>query len=300
MKFFTKEVRIAIVAIVAIIVLFIGMQFLKGMSVFSSNDVYYANFKDISGLSTSSPVYANGYRVGVVKGITYDYQRPDRIVATLDLDPQLQLTEGTSAEIASDLLGNVKLELHFGPYNGKILAKGDTIEGVKEEGLMSKAAAMLPQLEQMLPKLDSILTNINAIVADPALSSTLHNAEELTASFTNTAKQLNLLAAQLNRDMPKMMGKAEGVLANTETLTGNLSQLDLEATMKKVDATLASLQQLSSALNNPKGSVGMLLNDAKLYENMNATMRSVDSLLVDFKLHPRRYINVSVFGKKEK
>ena len=300
MKFFTKEVKIALVAIVAIIVLFIGMQFLKGMSIFSSNDVYYANFKDISGLSVSSPVYANGYRVGVVKGIAYDYQRPDHIVATLDLDPQLQLTEGTSAEIASDLLGNVKLELHFGPGNGRILAKGDTIEGGKEEGLMSKAAAMLPQFEQMLPKLDSILANINALVADPALRGTLHNAEELTASFTTTAKQLNQLAAQLNRDMPKMMGKAEGLLTNTEALTGNLSQLDLENTMQKVDATLASLQQLSSALNNPKGSVGMLLNDAQLYENMNATMRSVDSLLVDFKLHPRRYINVSVFGKKEK
>ena len=300
MKYFTKEVKIALVAIVAIVVLFIGMQFLKGMSVFSTNDLYYACFKDISGLSTSSPVYANGYRVGVVKGVEYDYERTNRIVAALDLDPKLQVAKGTRAEIVSDLLGNVKLELRFGESQNGLMAKGDTIEGFIQEGLMSKAAQMVPQVEQMLPKLDSILASINTLVADPALSGTLHNAEKLTAGLNTVARQMNQLTAQLNREMPKMMTKAQGVLDNTETLTGNLSQINLDATMQKVDATLASLQQLTSALNNPTGSVGMLLNDAQLYENMNATMRSVDSLLVDFKLHPRRYINVSVFGKKAK
>ena len=286
MKFFTKEVNIALAAIVAIVVLFIGMQFLKGMSVFSTNDVYYASFKDISGLSTSSPVYANGYRVGVVQGIDYDYQTPDHIVAMLDLDPQLKITKGTTAEISSDLLGNVRLELHFAPVQNGILSEGDTIEGAREQGLMSKAGEMVPQVEQMLPKLDSILTSIKALMADPALSGTLNNAEQLTA--------------QLGREVPAMMEKAEGVLTNAETLTGNLSQLDLAATMQKVDATLANVEQLTATLNSPKGTVGLLMNDAQLYKNINATMRDVDSLLVDFKLHPRRYINVSVFGKKSK
>ena len=96
------------------------------------------------------------------------------------------------------------------------------------------------------------------------------------------------------------MAKADGVLANTEKLTENLSQLDLAATMAKVDATLANVLQLTATLNSPKGTVGLLMNDAQLYQNITATMRDVDSLLVDFKLHPRRYINVSVFGKKEK
>ena len=300
MKYFTKEVNIALVAIVAIVVLFIGMQFLKGMSVFSTNDVYYASFQDISGLSASSPVYANGYRVGVVQGIDYDYQTPDHIVAVLDLDPQLQITKGTTAEISSDLLGNVKLELHFAPIQNGIMAKGDTIEGAREQGLMSKAGEMVPQVEQLLPKLDSILTGLNALIADPAVSGTMHNAEQLTASLTASARQLNQLTAQLNREMPAMMEKAEGVLTNAETLTGNLSRLDLSATMQKVDATLANVQQLTATLNSPKGTVGLLMNDGQLYQNINATMRDVDSLLVDFKLHPRRYINVSVFGKKAK
>ena len=291
MKFFTKEVKIALVAIIAIVVLFIGMQFLKGMSLFSSNDIYYVDFDNVSGLSASSPIYANGYRVGVVQRIEFDYDHPGHIVAAVDIDPKLRLTEGSKAEIASDFLGNVKLELHLGDVNGKLLAKGDTIEGNMQAGLMAKAAEMIPQVEQMLPKLDSILMNINTLVSDPALKGTMHNAEQITASLNATARQLNQLTAQMNRRMPVMMGKADSVLANTQTLT---------ATMKKVDATLANVQQITATLNNPNGTVGMLFNDAQLYKNLNATMRDVDSLLVDFKQHPRRYINVSVFGKKEK
>lgn len=300
MKFFTNEVKIALVAIVAIVVLFIGLQFLKGMSLFSSNEVYYASFSDISGLSTSSPVYANGYRVGVVQGIDYDYSQPDHIVAALDLDPKLQLPRGTTAQIESDMLGNVKLVLHFGNTAGGLLSKGDTILGGSQQGLMAKAASMMPQVEELLPKLDSILSAINTLVNAPALNGTLQNAEELTAKLNTTATQLNKLTAQLGSKMPSMMEKADGVLANTEKLTENLGQMDFAATMQKVDATLASVQQLTAALNSPKGTMGMLMNDAQLYQNITATMRDVDSLLVDFKLHPRRYINVSVFGKKDK
>ena len=300
MKFFTKEVKIALVAIAAIIVLFIGMQFLKGMSLFSSNDVYYVCFSDVSGVSASSPVYANGYRVGVVKAINYDYDRPDHIAVAVDLDPAVKLREGTRAEIVSDFLGNVKLELRFGPASGRLLARGDTISGAMQAGLMSQAADMLPQVQQLLPRVDSILGNINALVANPALTATMANAQQLTAQLNSMAQQLSRLTAQLSRDVPAMVSKAGGVLANTETLTGSLAQIDLDATMKKVDATLASLQQMTAALNNPTGTAGLLLNDGRLYENVTSTMRSVDSLLVDFKNHPRRYINVSVFGKKDK
>ena len=300
MKFLTNEVKIALVAIAGIVVLFIGLHFLKGLRVFSSATSYYVQFDNVSGLSASSPVYANGYRVGVVEAISYDYSRPSNIIATIGLDKQMKVPVGTTAEIVSDLLGNVKLELKFPDSPAGTLSEGDTISGSVEQGALAKAAEMIPQVQQMLPKLDSILTSISILVADPAIASTLHNVDQITATLTTTTRQLNQLTASLNGRVPHLMQQADSIMDNTRRLTGNLSELDLAATMQKVDVTLANVQQITATLNSNEGTVGLLMRDPQLYNHITATMRDVDSLLVDFKAHPRRYINFSVFGKKEK
>jgi phospholipid/cholesterol/gamma-HCH transport system substrate-binding protein len=296
----TNEVKIALVAVAGIVLLFFGMNFLKGLTLMGSGTKYFAVFDDVSGLSAASPVYANGYKVGVVEGIDYDYNRPNHIVAVIGLDKQLQLPKGTRAEISSDMLGNVKLELKFGSNPTDLLAAGDTITGSKEQGLMAKAGNMVPQIEAMLPKLDSILTSVNALLADPALASSLHNVDHITASLASTSIQLQQLSSQLNRQMPQMLSKANGVMANTESLTSKLNDVDVAATMQKVDATLANVQQLTAALNNKEGTLGLLLHDQSLYRNLNNTMRDADSLMIDLKAHPKRYVHFSVFGKKDK
>ena len=299
-KFFSNEVKIALAAIVAIVILFFGMQFLKGLNMFSTNVSYFVRFDNISGLTPSSPIFANGYKVGVVQRIDFNYARPDVVVAQVGLDRQIRLPKDTHAEITSDLLGNVQLQLRFGSDFTSLLPPGDTISGQMQQGMMSKAAAMLPQLELMLPKLDSILSSVNSLLADPALRGSVHNVEAITATLTTTTRQLNQLSASLNREMPQMLSKAEGTLANTEQLTAQLTALDLSQTMQRVDAALANVEQLTAQLSSGDGTVGLLMRDAQLYNNITSTMRDVDSLLVDFKLHPRRYINVSVFGRKEK
>ena len=298
MKYFTKEVRIALVAIVGIVILFFGMHFLKGLSLFSSTNTYFVKFTNVSGLSASSPVFANGYKVGTVERIDYDYAHPDRIVAVIGLDEQLSLPKGTTAEISSDLLGNVKLELVFASPSSGMLSQGDTIVGMMQQGLMSKAAGMVPQVEQMLPKLDSILLHVNTLLDDPALANTLHHVDEMTASLNKASEDLRQMAALMNRRMPDMLDKASGTLGHVENLTAQFSEMDFAQTMERVNQTLENVQQLSATLNSNQGTLGLLMRDAELYNNLNATMKDVDALLVDFKAHPRRYINVSVFGKK--
>ena len=299
MKRISKEMQIALVAVVGIVVLFFGLQFLKGLTVFSTDNKYYVKFKDISGLSASSPIYANGYRVGVVQDIIFDYENNRDIVAVIGIDKQMRLPKGSMAEIASDLLGNIKLELVLGS-DATCLAPGDTISGGPRIGAMNKAAGMIPQVEAMLPKLDSILASVNALLADPALGNSLHHIDQLTGNLTTTSHELNRLTASLNQQMPQMLKNADGMLANANDLTRNLNDLDLAATMTHVNNTLQNVEQMTAKLNSNEGTVGLLMRDQGLYYGLNSTMMHLDSLMIDLRQHPKRYVHFSVFGKKDK
>ena len=181
-----------------------------------------------------------------------------------------------------------------------LLHTGDTIPGSQAEGLMARAAALLPAVEQMLPKLDSILMSVNTLLADPSIARTLHHAEHITADLTTSTRQLNTLMANLNRQMPALMSKADGVLDNTQQLTQNLAAVDIDATMQKVDRTLANVEATAKQLSQPNGTLGLLMNDPSLYNRLNGTLNSAEMLLNDVREHPKRYINVSVFGRKSK
>lgn len=300
MKYFTKEVKIALVAIAGVVVLFFGMNFLKGLNIFSSEDNYYVQFSDITGLSSSSPVYADGFKVGVVKDIIYDYSHTEGSKVLIGVDKQLRIPQGSSAEIVSDMLGNVKVNLLLANNPREKVAPGGLIKGMINDGAMGKLQDMVPAVEKMLPKLDSIMTSLNAILADPAIRQSLHNVQTITDNLTTSTAQLNTLMAGLNKNVPGMMSKANNVLDNTETLTANLAAVDVASTMRQVDQTIANVQQLTAKLNSKEGSLGLLMNDTQLYDNLNSTMRNADSLVIDLRQHPKRYVHFSVFGRKDK
>ena len=300
MKYFTKEVKIALVAIAGVVVLFFGMNFLKGLNIFSSEDNYYVQFSDITGLSSSSPVYADGFKVGVVKDIIYDYSHTEGSKVLIGVDKQLRIPQGSSAEIVSDMLGNVKVNLLLANNPREKVAPGGLIKGMINDGAMGKLQDMVPAVEKMLPKLDSIMTSLNAILADPAIRQSLHNVQAITDNLTTSTAQLNTLMAGINKNVPGMMAKANNVLDNTETLTANLAAVDVASTMRQVDQTIANVQQLTAKLNSKEGSLGLLMNDTQLYDNLNSTMRNADSLVIDLRQHPKRYVHFSVFGRKDK
>lgn len=300
MKFLTNEVKIAIVAIVGVVILFFGMNFLKGLNVFSSADDYYIEFKDISGLSASSPIYADGYQIGTVKSVIYDYSNESPIRVLAAIDKQMRVPMGTTAEIESDMLGNVKINLLLANNPRQRIEPGGVISGDQSNGAMGQLTAMIPQVEKLLPKLDSILASLNTLLADPALQSSLHNVETITSNLTVSTQELNTLMKDLNTNVPTLMAKADKVLDNTDKLTGNLAAIDLQETMNEVNSTISNVQSLTAKLNSNEGTIGLLMNDPALYNNLNSTMRSADSLLINFREHPKRYVHFSLFGKKEK
>ena len=296
----TKEIKIALVAIVGILVMYFGINFLKGMNLFSTNNAYYITFDDIQGLGASTPIYADGYKVGTVDGLEYDYKENGPIKVKVDIIKDLRIPQGSKAEIVKDLMGNLQVNLLLANNPRERVEPGGIIPGAVNGGMMDKAANLIPVVEKMLPKLDSILTSVNALLADPALAASLHNVETITSNLTVSTRELNTLMAGLNKQVPGMIGKANGVLDNTNRLTANLASLDVQGTLNKVNQTLESAHQFTEKLNSNQGSLGLLMNDTKLYDNLTSTMGHADSLVIDLKAHPKRYVHFSVFGRKDK
>lgn len=300
-KHFTPEAKIALVAIVALVLLFLGINFLKGINVFKKTNSYYVEFPDIMGLTTSSPVYANGYAVGIVRGISYDYKKQGRVVADIELDKEMRVPEGTKAEIEAEMLGTVKMNLILAPNPIKHITPGDTIQGRIHNGALNKVEAMLPAMERIIPKIDSILYSLNVLLANPAIEATLHNTRDITENLKQSTVQLNKL---LGNDIPRLTKRMDRIGQNTEQITENLKNIDVAATMNKVNCTLESVNLTTSTLNNRISSndntLGLLLNDRQLYDNMSATMNSANNLLIDLKSHPKRYVHFSIFGRKDK
>lgn len=300
MKYFTKEVKIALVAIVGLVVLFLGMNFLKGLDLFSSDSRYYISFRDISGLSSSCPIYADGYKVGVVKKIDYDYSQSKDIIVEVGVDKNMRIPKGSSAEIVSDLMGNVKVNLLLANNPRERVNPGETIIGGINDGAMGQMKDLIPVVQNILPKLDSILASVNLLLADPAIANSLHNVEAISGNLTVSTKEVNTLLGTLNKRVPDLLTKADGVMDNAQTVTSNLSKVDVEGTMRKVNTTLDNVQAFTKQLNENNGSLGLLMRDPNLYYNLNSTVKSADSLLIDLKSHPKRYVHFSVFGKKDK
>ena len=296
----TKEIKIALVAIVGILIMYFGINFLKGMNLFSTNNAYYMTFDDIQGLGASTPIYADGYKVGTVDGMEYDYKENGPIKVKVDINKDLRIPQGSKAEIVKDLMGNLQVNLLLANNPRERVEPGGIIPGAVNGGMMDKAANLVPVVEKMLPKLDSILTSVNALLADPALAASLHNVETITSNLTISTRELNTLMAGLNNQVPGMVRKANGVLDNTNRLTANLASLDVQGTLNKVNQTLESAHQFTEKLNSNQGSLGLLMNDTKLYDNLTSTMGHADSLVIDLKAHPKRYVHFSVFGRKDK
>ena len=324
-KFFTPQVKIALVAILAVVVLFLGMQFLKGLSLFSNDAHYKIKFDDITGLSNSTPVYARGFKVGIVRNINYDYDKLGELITVdINVDRTLRIPEGTTAEIISDIMGNVKVELKFAK-NSQILKENGWIDGRINDGTLGDLKSMVPSFQKMLPKVDSILGSVNALLADPALKSSMHNIDKITNDLTTSTRELNTLLAQVNGSLPslvtktgRVMDNANGMMNNANrgiteargairgantmmaTLNNKVDGVDVEGTMARVNATIDNLNAFTAKLNSGEGSMGLLLNDASLYNNLNNTVRSADSLLTNLKAHPKRYVHFSIFGRKDK
>lgn len=295
MKYFTKEVKIGLTGIIAIAALFIGLNFLKGINLFKPKNSYYIEFADVKGLSKSSPVFADGYGVGIVRDIFYNYEHPGHVLVQIDVNEHMKIPQGSTATLVSEMLGGCNLNLVLKNHGGKEYLPGDTIKGDDTKGLMDKAADMLPQVEQIVSKVDTLLTALNTLATNPNLPAIMADAKDITANLNASSRQLNLL---LCNDIPQLTGKMNVIGDNVAQLTDNMKQLDLQGTLNKVDTTLNYVQLMTEKMNRKDNTLGLLLNDSSLYNNLSNTAGSANNLLIDLKERPKRYVHFSLFGRK--
>ena len=295
-----QEIKIALVAVAGLVALFFGMKFLKGSNLLSSSDTYYFVFNDISGLTESSPIFAAGYQVGRIKKIYFDYSHAEEIKVLAEVDRKMKIPVGSTASISSDVLGNIKVTLNIAPHRGQYVQPGGVISGSIDTGTVGKMTEMVPTIKQILPKLDSVMFHLNALLADPALAHSIHNIDAITNNLSTSSKQLHILLTNVNREVPGIVSKTNLVLTNTEQFTDNLRKIDVASTMTKVDEAMADVQEFTSKINNNSGTFGLLLKDPTLYYNLNQTMKNIDSLAVNLRQQPKRYVHFSLFGRKNK
>ena len=292
-----KEVKIGLIGILAIGMLIFGINYLRGVAMFKSSRSYYVEFNNINGLPVSSPVFANGYKIGLVRDIQYNYEKLGTVTVEVEVEEGMRIPTGSKGELVTEMLGTVKMNLLLNLESQNYLQPGDTLQGFANNGIMGVAETMVPKLEQMLPKMDSILNSLNKLMADPALAATLHNAEQVTANLTVTTHELNKL---MKNDLPKITDNLNSMTDNLNTISYNLKGIDYAATMRSIDSTLYNVRVLTNKLNSKDNTIGLLFNDPTLYNNLSATTSNAASLLEDLKSHPKRYVHFSLFGRKEK
>lgn len=295
MKLITKEVKIGIAGIVALFILIYGINYLKGINMFKPASYFYVKFHNVNGLAKSSPVFADGVRVGIVRSINYDYNEPENVIVEVEVDTELRVPKGSTAELVSELMGGVRMNILLANNPRERYAVGDTIPGNLNNGMMDKVASMMPEIEKMLPKLDSILTSLNNIMSDQSIPSTLHSIERTAANLEVSSRQMSRL---MGKDIPQLTGKLNTIGDNFVVISNNLKEIDYAATFKKIDSTIENAKMLTEKMNSKDNTIGLLLNDPQLYNNLNSTATNAASLLEDLKTNPKRYVHFSLFGKK--
>lgn len=298
MKYFTKEVRIALVGIAALCVLVYGLNYLKGIHMFRPTIYFYVNYENIKGLTKSSPVYADGYKVGLVREIYYDYKKPRNVTVEIELDTEMQIPRGSYAELEVEMLGTVKMHIVLPDHNKYgIYAVGDTIPGRMSSGLMESVSSLMPKIESLIPKLDTILISVQQLVGNEDIPQILSNVKHTTAGLQSAVGSIDQL---MKKDIPLLAAKLNTIGDNFAQISDNLKGIDYAETFSKVDSTLANVKMFTEKLNSRDNSIGMFLNDTQLYNNLNTVTLNAASLLEDLQSHPKRYVHFSVFGRKDK
>jgi phospholipid/cholesterol/gamma-HCH transport system substrate-binding protein len=298
-SFFTREVKVGIVAVIAIAVLYFGLNFLKGIDIFSSVNYYYGKYENVGGLLPSSPVYVKGLKVGQVEAIDFDFSKQEAFVVKISVSKDIHIPKGARIELYDDgLMGGKAIQLIYAPIiaSQEMYASGDTLDSQVGMGLMTQLTGeLLPKIESVTLQTDSLIRAVRSLVESKELKNSLNAIERTSADLASSSAQIKLM---MNNDLPHILKDVNGITSDFRQISGKLKMIDYAKTFASVDYTLKNLNLITDKINSTEGTIGLLLNDKELYMNLTSTVASSDKLLIDLQKNPKRYVHFSLFGKK--
>ena len=315
----SNETKVGALAIVVIVFFILGFGFLKGKKIFDNSVTLFAKYSNVQGLTSSNPVIINGLEVGKVKEVWHDNNMKELIV-TLSVNKDINIPKNSIALIIPSPLSSTKIEIKLGDAD-VYLKNNDTLNTEMNKGLlddiMQKVDPVLFEVKKAVGTLDSLLANVNSIISPESkrnISMVVENLKLISESILTSSNSLQNMLDNKNGSLTKTINNAnsfaENLAANNQRINSILtsldqtsikfSKIDFDKTVSSLDSTINAIKLSIAKINSKEGSAGMLINDPGLYNNLTSTSNKLNTLLDDIRLHPKRYISVSVFGKKDK
>jgi phospholipid/cholesterol/gamma-HCH transport system substrate-binding protein len=309
----TNETKVGVLAAVAITLLIVGYSFLKGNNVFSNEQEFYAKYDQVEGLQVSKPVLVNGFQIGRVSELTL---LPDgQILAQFQINPEYAIPKNTIARLEStDLLGGKAIVFELANSN-EYLQEGDTLNANIQKNIMDQVQPIQKKVEQIIVRLDSMLTSINSALSPEfqqnfdrsfasiartleTLEGTTRKVDALVGSQSNHIASIVANLESISENFKNNNSKITSVMNNLDKITDEVARANFTQTIKNADKAVADMQLIVGKINNGEGSLGMLINDKKLYSDLSRSAENLDKLMIDLKDNPKRYVHFSVFGRK--
>ena len=302
---YAREIKVGVLATVCIFLLFFGFNYLKGVNIFSSIHSFHGVYTNIHGLELQAPVYIRGYKVGQVDNIDYDFTRDSSFTVDISIKRNINLPEGTRMALVSDgIMGGMAIELLLpatevaSKEDIAYLPTGATIPTTVVPGLLDGLQeSVIQPLSNTLASLDTILGQLETQLDNNHIESILANADLAVADLQTSSQQLKQV---MSHQVPSVVTKLDTTMSDLQQVVTDVKAANIKATVARVDTALDNVNYLIADFRSPNGTVGMLLNDKGLYNHIDSAVVSVDSLLVDLKANPKRYVHFSLFGAREK
>ncbi|MGB0522714.1 MAG: MlaD family protein [Flammeovirgaceae bacterium] len=302
----SKEFKVGLLTVISFSVLYFGFNYLKGINAFSSNHYYFAVYNTVDGLQVSNPVMINGLTVGRVNDISIMQGVNNKILVEIEVDEEINVGAQTEAHLVDNgLLGGKMISLQL--KNGGSVEDGDTLISKKPSGmlellqqnatpLMDKAGNVMDSVSDKIGELQ--MSDVQSILKNSAVTVQLINS--MLANNKSKLDSIMTNFQQVSAALVKMEKKMNPILDKMNTVADSMTKVEMAATVAELQATLAEAKKSMKSINEGEGTVGKLMTDKAIYDNMNATIKDLDSLFIDMKAHPGRYVQFSVFGKKDK